>query len=231
MLGLKRKAPETAGCLSPARALPQKLCNFSALNICIFVFVWCVFVFVFTCGSLHQSFYSSSLCQFSPFCKNRQIQFKFVFAKRWRYQGFGFVLFGSNFVLRVFGDFWGFGSFGKMDSTLCTFPMCIFRPLSVLNRHVHWSHLKVFIAATEAGANKYVAGIKGGWSFWSFMWVAFIDFAKCHMSYGCMDFAISIQSGFIHRQILSPLYFGSWDPISGSGGCFKLKKKMPKRVD
>ena len=43
-----------------------------------------------------------------------------------------------------------------MVSTLCTFPMCIFRPLSVLNRHVHWSHLKVFIAAAEAGEDKYL---------------------------------------------------------------------------
>ena len=70
-----RKAPETAGCLSPAHEQPQKLCNFCLMNICLFsyfvfvspvcVFVF-VFAFVFTCGSLHQSFYSSSLCQFSP---------------------------------------------------------------------------------------------------------------------------------------------------------------------
>ena len=59
-------------------------------------------------------------------------------------------------------------------STLCTFPMCIFRPLSVLNRHVHWSHLKVFIAATEAREDNISRSIwhialKGCWSVWSYI--------------------------------------------------------------
>ena len=35
--------------------------------------------------------------------------------------------------------------------------MCIFSPLSVLKRQVHWSHLKVFIAGTEAGGDIFLS--------------------------------------------------------------------------
>ena len=88
----------------------------------------------------------------------KKIERSNTFWKRGGNQGFGwFLLFGSSFY-----GFPGCNSgrwvweVGVLEgwSTLCTFPMCIFRPLSVLNRQVHWSHLKVFIAATEAWEDK-----------------------------------------------------------------------------
>ena len=58
----------------------------------------------------------------------------------------------------------GLGNLGLWDReqfyTLWTFPMCIFRPFSVLKRHVHWSHFKVFIAGAEAGVDNLVPGQK-----------------------------------------------------------------------
>ena len=44
--------------------------------------------------------------------------------------------------------------------------MCIFRPFSVLKRHVHWSHFKVFIAGAEAGVDNLVPGFESEFLLW-----------------------------------------------------------------